>query len=1816
MYKKGLKRLVSGVTVFGMMFGMLAPMAVAADNGVQVSAVDYSKVPKLLITELVPDTANVGGADAYEFIEVYNNSNKEIDFKDYNLVYRNAGVDTVWPGMHNDTTPYATMKIPAQSTITLWVTNTQNGTKTVADFNTNFGTNLKEYVNLYSVAGNDGMANTSARGLVIQEKTGTDISIASYQTSAVSGVAKPDKGIFYRYPSDGTKNMAMYSVGEYAATPGVLDTTQVPTIPRMYSEPPVINHTPVTQADQRVDLTLLTQIANPEQNESVSAAVYYKTGPQTWYDSVPMTVLGNTQYQATIPKDKLTDTPLNYYIQADDGFSTVRSNVYSANVALQPTDFTKVPPLLITELVPDSTGTTDEYEFIEVYNNSDKPVNYKDYQLLYRYTGTATPDLIWPADKEDIVIPSKGTLVFWVINASNVNKTAADFNKNYNTTGLVEGTNLVRIRNDGMANSASRGIIVATNTGIEVSSANYVAGDSGLNMGILYKYPRDGKSTMTKYSTTVALGTPGTVDPLQVPVQTVILTPDTIKPVITDLTKEISIEQSNDLEMIADFKDETSLKTAALYYKTEKQSTFTKKLLKESFADTLYHNTIFSPELIGNAYVDYYFVSSDGQNETTTATKRIAITGGSDHSALRLNFKDGDIVAGSKVVKGTGQGLGADDLKLAIDGKDVSSSTYHAVEHNAYFAFEVTGVNYYFKNAVTQGKDILYTFQDTVDSYTTLSTPISADRLMEGSNIFSIRAGSKASPFDTNELENKDNFDVKNVRLVFDDGTIIYDPKYNVPSKVIGMGDSSNKAPVVDFNFTVPAGLLASKAYEWKTPTTNDGEHQITVSNAIAGSFTAKVIVDNSAPTIAPSIEDGKTYRGPFTLDAIVNDELAQVEKVEATLDKQPITLPLATSSAQLPGGKHVFKVKATDKVGNVSEKTINFEVPNENPAQPVLVSPTQGAAGMNSDTELKVQVSDPMNDDMKVSFYGGFKYDASTPGQFTGYRNAADTEPPKQEKPDGEKPFAPEDYEKVSKVDGNYLIDDSDEKFPYQRFEVSLDPAIQSSDKVEINWKGKSLDGRKVTLYAWSPSKQSWSPLKTVIATGETNFELKAVVAAGDYANKGKIQVMVQDQIAVVQNNQPAETTDYDFSFVWMSDTQYYSKGYPHIYQQMVKWIADHKEDNKIKYVIHTGDIVDNADQEYQWVEADKDMKVLEKAGIPYGVLAGNHDVGHQDNDYSYYSKWFGEDRFKNQTTYGESYDNNRGHYDLVSSNGNDFIIIYMGWGYGDKEIDWINGVLKEFPNRKAILNFHEFMLVSNNRAPMAEKVFERVIIPNKNVIAALSGHYHDAQLKIDEMDDNNDGIKDRKVFQMLADYQGAPEGGLGYMRLMQFDLAHDKINMKTYSPYLDDYNFYDPIEKPGKDEFSLDLGKLGLQPVTKRVATDYIGVNVYTDKKIGSVDGVKSGQEVSVVWHGLASSTSYQWYTVAEDVYEGRSQSDIWKFTTLGEDSDSSGGSGGPSVPSNNTEATIPVNGGTATLDGVQIVIPDGAVTSKIKVTVKKLSDAASLPVATTSKLVSAVYEILKDTAGEFNKAIQVTLPFEVSKVDLNQSDVSLYWFNETTRTWVQLDNIVVDKVKGTVTGSVTHFTKFAVIATPKEEGKPGSDGANLTDIKGHWAEASIRELIGQGAINGYPDSTFKPEGRITRAEFVSIVVKFLKLSDQGGKAFSDTTNHWAKDAIATAAANGIISGYTDTTFGPDDTITREQMAVILVRAAHMTDKGTVGTQFTDNSTISEWAQEAVGVLTSKGLLNGYQDGTLKPQGISTRAEASAIILRTLKK
>ncbi|MEN6325904.1 MAG: S-layer homology domain-containing protein [Syntrophomonas sp.] len=386
------------------------------------------------------------------------------------------------------------------------------------------------------------------------------------------------------------------------------------------------------------------------------------------------------------------------------------------------------------------------------------------------------------------------------------------------------------------------------------------------------------------------------------------------------------------------------------------------------------------------------------------------------------------------------------------------------------------------------------------------------------------------------------------------------------------------------------------------------------------------------------------------------------------------------------------------------------------------------------------------------------------------------------------------------------------------------------------------------------------------------------------------------------------------------------------------------------------------------------------------------------------------------------------------------------------------------------------------------------------------------------------------------------------------------------------------------------------------------------YNYIKQGQGDDAVKIRRLELMFNNLKSGMTYV-VELAADIEAnngstlGTKQS--FEFTTTGTAS-AAGGAGGPAV-----EQGIGKDGGTINEYGTKIEIPAASFDQSIKVAVQIVADVSKLPMAAKSKLASNVIEITKDQDGNFTKAVTITINFDKSKVDTNMYDLSICYLNEKENKWIALDNVKVDLAAAKVSGEAKHFTKFAVIATEKAEASlPVGSGKliNLSDIQGHWAQQTIAELIALGAIGGYPDGTFKPDQGISRAEFASILVKALKLEPKQGKVFNDTAGHWAKDAIAAAAAYGIVNGYSDTSYGPDDSITREQMAVMMVKAAKLAEVKE-GKVFADGNKVSAWAGNAVTTASQNKIINGYPDNTFRPQNKASRAEAATVIAKALK-
>lgn len=141
----------------------------------------------------------------------------------------------------------------------------------------------------------------------------------------------------------------------------------------------------------------------------------------------------------------------------------------------------------------------------------------------------------------------------------------------------------------------------------------------------------------------------------------------------------------------------------------------------------------------------------------------------------------------------------------------------------------------------------------------------------------------------------------------------------------------------------------------------------------------------------------------------------------------------------------------------------------------------------------------------------------------------------------------------------------------------------------------------------------------------------------------------------------------------------------------------------------------------------------------------------------------------------------------------------------------------------------------------------------------------------------------------------------------------------------------------------------------------------------------------------------------------------------------------------------------------------------------------------------------------------------------------------------------------------------------------------------------------------INGYTDNTFRPDAAFTRAAVATVLANLMGYDpelDYDGGTFTDLEGHWAAKAIGFCASEGLMSGYTDDTFRPDNAISRQEFAMVLTRLTGETESGDL--PFTDADDVAPWAADSVYTVYNRGWISGYDDGTFLPQRDVTRAEA----------
>ncbi|HIW34503.1 MAG TPA: type I pullulanase [Candidatus Paenibacillus intestinavium] len=230
-------------------------------------------------------------------------------------------------------------------------------------------------------------------------------------------------------------------------------------------------------------------------------------------------------------------------------------------------------------------------------------------------------------------------------------------------------------------------------------------------------------------------------------------------------------------------------------------------------------------------------------------------------------------------------------------------------------------------------------------------------------------------------------------------------------------------------------------------------------------------------------------------------------------------------------------------------------------------------------------------------------------------------------------------------------------------------------------------------------------------------------------------------------------------------------------------------------------------------------------------------------------------------------------------------------------------------------------------------------------------------------------------------------------------------------------------------------------------------------------------------------------------------------------------------------------------------------------------------------------------------------VTLSFKAPKQADVEQWLGIYHINEDG----SLSYVPTSLVNGQYVATVHNSGDYVLLNYNKQ----------FNDVPtSFWAYDLIQRAAAMQIILGTTAETFSPNGNITRAEFTAILARVLNLEEGSVSPFSDVgSDKWYSQSINAAFAAGLVNGRSDTQFVPNGTMTREEMAALIVRALEFKlgrelEAGTAIT-FTDEASIAQWAIEAIEKATAAGIIEGKGNNNFDPKGLLTRAEAVKVLL-----
>jgi len=318
-------------------------------------------------------------------------------------------------------------------------------------------------------------------------------------------------------------------------------------------------------------------------------------------------------------------------------------------------------------------------------------------------------------------------------------------------------------------------------------------------------------------------------------------------------------------------------------------------------------------------------------------------------------------------------------------------------------------------------------------------------------------------------------------------------------------------------------------------------------------------------------------------------------------------------------------------------------------------------------------------------------------------------------------------------------------------------------------------------------------------------------------------------------------------------------------------------------------------------------------------------------------------------------------------------------------------------------------------------------------------------------------------------------------------------------------------------------------------------------------------------------------------------------------------SGNSSPPVIPKDSIATAVIPAGASGEVDlgnDIKVSFPANASDRELRVTIKKRDDSPSFAGDGALPL-STVYTIELNPDIRLQQPALVSMRFDAGKL-ADGYRASMFRFDEQLG-WIEIESV---ESGGVVSATMDQFGTFALFGV-KEERRPV---VTLDDIQGHWAEDQLYEAVVEGIISGYPDNSFRPDRAVSRQEFTVMLMRAIgPQTGAPAQSFTDGEHigDWARQAIADAARAGIISGYEDGSFRPDESINRAEMVAVIARALQM-PLASDATTFADDADIPDWAKGYVAAAVKSGIVNGRSDSIFAPNDTATRGEAAVLLLR----